>query len=407
MRHWMQLKIICDLVGAARGPSSLTACLAAGLIGLGLPAQALDRVKVGLVTTLSGPAAVDGQDVRDAFQLFVKLNGDRLGGLPVDLEIADDAANTETGKQAVERLIKRDHVDLLTGIIFSNVLLPSWATIAESSTFYVSPNTGPADLAGEHCSPYFFSTSWQNEDIPAAMGQHVQDLGFKYVVGLAPNYPGGRETLAGFKRTFKGKFEEIYSRMGQLDYAAELTQMRSLKPDAIFVFLPGGMGINFLKQYTAAGLGRDLRLFVPGFTADEDTLRGTGDTLLGAINSSEWAHDMDNAANKRVVSEFQKAYGRLPSMYAAQSYDAAQLFDGAIRDVKGRVEDKTAFGKAMKAAHFDSVRGPFRFNNNHMPIQDYYLRVVIRDSSGRVTNRLLNRIYANHADSFAASCAMK
>lgn len=377
------------------------------LVALSGHAQAADRVKVGLVTTLSGPGAVDGNDIRDAFQLFVKLNGDKLGGLPTELVIADDAANGETGKQVVDRLIKRDRVDLLTGIIFSSVLLPAWPTIVDAGMFYVSPNTGPQDLAGEHCSPFFFSTAWQNEEPPAAMGQHVQDRGYKYVVGLAPNYVGGRETLAGFKRTFKGRFEEIYSRMGQVDYAAEISQIRALKPDAIFVFLPGGMGINFLKQYSAAGLAKDVQLFLPGFTADEDTLRGTGDTLLGAINSSEWAHDMDNAANQRFVSEFQKAYGRLPSMYAAQSYDAAQLYDAAIRDSRGRIDNKEAFRAAMRAARFESVRGKFRFNRNHMPIQDYYLRVVTRDSQGRVTNRLLNRIYADRGDAFAASCPMK
>jgi branched-chain amino acid transport system substrate-binding protein len=399
--------------------SSLRHCIActarragAAVIGTALalaalPGQAADRVKVGLVTTLSGPAAVDGNDIRDAFQLFLKLNGERLGGLPAELVIADDAANAETGKQAVDRLIKRDRVDLMTGIIFSSVLLPAWSTIAESGTFYVSPNTGPQELAGERCSPFFFSTAWQNEEPPAAMGQHVQDRGYKYVVGLAPNYVGGRETLAGFKRTFKGRFEEVYSRMGQVDYAAEISQIRALKPDAIFVFLPGGMGINFLKQYSASGLSKDVQLFLPGFTADEDTLRGTGDTLLGAINSSEWAHDMDNAANQRFVSEFQKAFGRLPSMYAAQSYDAAQLYDAAIRDSRGRIENKDAFRAALRAARFDSIRGKFRFNKNHMPIQDYYLRVVIRDSQGRITNRLLNRIYADRADAFAASCPMK
>jgi branched-chain amino acid transport system substrate-binding protein len=384
----------------------LPATLAALLLAVA-PVQAADRVKVGMVTTLSGPAAVDGEDIRDAFQLFLKLNGGRLGGLPAELVIGDDAANAETGKQVVDRLLKRDRVDLMTGIIFSSVLLPAWSTIAESNTFYVSPNTGPQELAGERCSPFFFSTAWQNEEPPAAMGQHVQERGYKYVVGLAPGYVGGRETLAGFKRTFKGRFEEIYSRMGQVDYAAEISQIRTLKPDALFVFLPGGMGINFLKQYSASGLSRDTQLFVPGFTADEDTLRGTGDTLLGVINSSEWAHDMDNAANQRFVSAFQKAYNRLPSMYAAQSYDAAQLYDAAIRDAKGKIEDKDALRTALRAAKFSSVRGSFRFNKNHMPIQDYYLRVVIRDAQGRVTNRLLNRIYADRADSFAAACPMK
>ena len=235
----------------------------------------------------------------------------------------------------------------------------------------------------------------------------MQERGIKSVHMIAPNYPGGRETLNGFKRTYKGKIEEIYTRFGQLDYAAELSLMRAAKPEAVFVFLPGGMGVNFVKQFVAGGLSRDIRLVLPGSTADEDSIRGLGENLLGTINSSAWAHDLDNPANIRFVAEFERAYKRLPSMFASQGYDTAQLFDAAIRDVKGRIEDKDAFRAALRAARFASVRGNFKFNNNHYPIQDYYLRVVSRDAQGRITNRTLGKIYANRSDPFAASCPMK
>lgn len=395
---------------AVRTSTRLRAALGAAVAAMTLAsgvASGADRVKIGLMTTLSGPGGVVGEDIRDAFQLFVRLNGAKLGGLPAEVIVADDQANPEVGKQTVDRLIKRDRVDLMTGIIFSNILLPALPAMIDARMFYVSPNTGPQDYAGEKCSPFFFVASWQNEDIPAAMGQHATDRGLKTVYMITPNYPGGRETLNGFKRTYKGKTEEVYTRFGQLDYAAEISQMRAAKPEAAFVFLPGGMGVNFVKQFVAAGLSRDIQLILPGFSADEDSIRGLGDNLLGIVNSSHWSHDMDNAANRRFVSEFEKAYKRLPSMYAAQSYDAAQMIDAGIRQAKGRIEDRDALRKGLRATQFQSVRGSFKLNNNHFPIQDYYLRIVSRDAQGRVTNRLLNRIYASRADAFAASCPMK
>ena len=390
--------------------------LAGGLIALQIAAAlalgagsalAADKVKIGFVTTLSGPGAALGIDIRDGFNLAIKHAGGKLGGLPVELTVADDRQTPDVGKQAVERMLQQNKVDLITGMVFLNVLQPVLPAIIDAKTFYISPNTGPMDYAGAKCNPYFFVSSWQSEEIPGAMGEFMNQKGYKNVYLIGANYPGGRESLAGFKRYYKGKIvDEVYTPMGQLDYAAELAQIRAAKPDSVFFFLPGGMGINFIKQYVNYGLSKDVQLFAPGFSADEDTIKPVGEALLGAVNSSFWGHDMDNPANKRFVADFQKEYGRLPSMYAAQGYDTGMLIDGAVRDVKGKVEDKSAMRKALEAAHFNSVRGAFKFGVNHYPVQDFYLRVVRKDEKGRITNRTLNKIFENKVDPYAHLCKM-
>ena len=384
--------------------------LACGLAALGLaaaPALAADKVKVGFVSTLSGPGAALGIDIRDGFNLAVKHAGGKLGGLAVELTVLDDRQTADAGKQEVERLLQQTHADIITGIVFSNVLLPVLPAILESKTFYISPNTGPMDYAGAKCNPYFFVSSWQNDEIPGAMGEFMNQRGFKNVYLVGANYPGGRESLGGFKKYYKGKIaNELYTPMGQLDYSAELAQIKAAKPDSVFFFLPGGMGINFIKQYVNFGLSKDIQLFTTGFSADEDTIKPVGEALLGAINSSQWGWDMDNAANKKFVEDFRKEYGRTPTLYASQGYDTGMLIDGAIRDIKGKIENKAALRKALEAAHFNSVRGSFKFGANHYPVQDYYLRVVRKDEQGRITNRTLNRIFENKVDSYAAQCKM-
>jgi len=391
------------------GLKKLSSALGVGLLAfylIGQSCSAADRLKIGFVSTLSGPAAATGIDTRDGFNLAIKLNGGRLGDLPADVLIADDAVNPDMARTAVERMLRRDRVDFMTGMVFSAVLLPVMPSILESGTFYLSSNTGPRDYAAEKCSPYFFSVAWQNEDIPAAMGKFVSERGFGKIALIAPNYAGGRETLDGFKRTLTGKHEEIYTKLGQLDYAAELAQLRASKPEALFVFLPGGMGINFVKQFVASGLNKDMQLFVPNGMADEDMIRPLGELLLGTFNASHWAHDLDNDANRRFVSAFQAEYKRLPSLYAAQGYDTALLIDSAVRSVKGKIEDKTAMRRALEAATFSSVRGAFRFNNNHYPIHDIFMRVVSRDSQGRITNRTQGKVVSNYQDPYASQCKM-
>ena len=370
-------------------------------------AHAADAVKVGLLSTLSGPGSGLGIDIRDGFQLAVKHAGGKLGGLPAEVVVVDDQQNPDVARQSAERLVKRDKVDFMTGIVFSNLLLAVAPPVFQSNTFYISANAGPSQLAGPQCNPYYFNVAYQNDNQHEAMGKTVTDKGFKRVALLAPNYPAGKDALAGFKRYFKGEVvSETYTPLNQLDYGSEVSKMRAAKPDAVYIFLPGGLGINFIKQFVGAGLSKEMTLFGPGFSADEDVIRAVGEPMLGMFNTSQWAHDLDNAANKRFVADFQKEYGRLPTLYAAQGYDAARLMDAAVRDTKGKLDDKKAVRRALEAAKFDSVRGAFKFNTNHHPVQDYYLRVITKDAQGRVTNRTLGTVFKAHADAYASTCKM-
>jgi len=299
-------------------------------------------------------------------------------------------------------------VDFVTGIVFTNVMLAVAPAVFDANTYLITANAGPAQFSGQNCSPWLYSTAWQNDGAHEAGGKFAQDHGYKSVVLVAPNYPAGKDALIGFRRFYKGQIiEEIYTKLGQLDYATEIAQIRAAKPQAAYVFLPGGMGINFIKQYVAAGLNRQTVLVGPGFTADEDIIKAVGEPMIGMFNTSQWAHDLDNAANKKFVADFQKEYGRLPTVYASQGYDAAQLIDSAVREVKGKIEDKDALGKALKAANFSSVRGEFKFNVNHFPIQNYYLRQVVKEPSGRITNKLVGTVLKNHVDVYGQACKMR
>lgn len=385
----------------------LTGALLAAFLTAVQAAHANDTVKVGFLSTLSGPAAGLGVDIRDGFQLAMKHLGGKLGGLPAEVVVADDKQDPNNARQIAERLLKKDKVDFMTGIVFSNILLTVAKPVFDSQTFYISANAGPSQLAGKECNPYFFSASWQNDNYAEAMGRWASERGFRRVIAVVPNYPAGKDMVSGFKRFYTGQvLDEFYTKLGQLDYAAELAQLRAAKPDGVFIFLPGGMGINFVKQFVATGLSREMRLIATGWQADEDTLPAVGEALLGTFNSAHWAHDLDNAANRKFVADFEKGYKRLPSVYAAQGYDAAMLIDAAVREVKGNLADKAAVRQALEAAQFASVRGKFKFNSNHYPIQDYYLRVVRKDAQGRITNKLMGTIFTDHADAYVGECKM-
>ncbi len=372
------------------------------------PASSQEVFKVGLLTTLSGPGAAIGAEIRDGFELGLNHSGGKLGGVDVALTVLDDQQKPMEGRQAVDRLVKRDKVDVITGMAFSNVLLPVMPTILNSDTVYISANTGPADYAGERCHPNFFSVSWQNEDIPAAMGKYVTDQAHKKVYLIAPNYPGGRESIEGFKRLFKGEIaDEVYVKVGQMDYAAELAQMRASGADAVFFFLPGGMGVSFIKQLINSGLSSQLAVYTPGFSADQDTIAAIGESMKGMANAAQWSPDLDNPVNKRFVADFEKAYGRLPSMYASQGYDAALLLDGALKADPKAATDREALRKALRSAPFESVRGAFAFNNNQYPVQTYYMREVAPNDKGQMSNKIVSTVFEQFQDHFAPQCKME
>jgi branched-chain amino acid transport system substrate-binding protein len=375
---------------------------------LALPLHAADKVKVGFVSTLSGPNAAIGADIRDAFNLAIKLNGGKLGGLPVEVLVNDDQLKPENAKQIVERYLRLDKVDFITGAVFSNIVLAIAPDAIAAKTFFVSPNAGPAQYTGAQCNPFFFAASWPSEAYSEAAGQYVTNKGLKNVIFLAPNYVGGHDAATGFKRYYKNKLQdEMYTKLGQLDYAAELSQIRAAKPQALYVFLPGGMGVNFIKQFVAAGMSQDIQLIVPLWGADQDIIRAVGDPMLGLFSVSHWSIDMDNAANRKFVAEFEKEYRRLPTGYAASGYDTALLMDSAVRKVKGKIEDKDALRAALRAADFKSVRGEFKFNRNQFPVQNYYLQLVGKGSDGRLVHKTIGTVLTARGDAYVQDCRMK
>ena len=366
-----------------------------------------DTVKIGMITTLSGGGSGLGIAVRDGFNLAITQEGGKLGGYPVKLIVADDARKPDKAKQIANQFIKRDQVDIMTGIIWSNLAIAVVPKVVREGIFYISPNAGPSLLAGKGCHENYFNAAWQNDNLHEAMGQYVRDKNFKRVYILAPNYPAGKDALRGFKRFYKSKpIGEAYTKLGQKDYAAEIATLRSAKPDAVFFFLPGGMGISFIKQYNQAGLTKEIPLFGPAFSFDQTILSAVGKAALGVMNSSQWNKDINNPANKRFVDDFKKAYGRLPSLYASQGYDTARLIGSAIKAVGGNMSKKDAFREALRKADFESVRGSFRFGPNHHPIQDIYIRKVVEED-GLLTNRIVTKAFTNHSDAYVSQCKMQ
>jgi branched-chain amino acid transport system substrate-binding protein len=381
--------------------------VAALVAGAMMSAQAADKVKVGFLSTLSGPAAPLGVSVLDGFNLALKKTGGKLGGIPVEVLVQDDQGKPDVARQLGEKFIKKDKVDFVTGLIFQNILSAVDQATFASQTFLVSSNSGPSYLAGERCNPYFFAVSWISDSYAEAAGQLLTQKGHKNVTVVAPNYPGGKDVIQGFKRYYKGTVaDENYVKMGELDFSTELAQIRSKKPDAVFFFLPGGMGINFLKQWNQSGLSGQIPLYATGWNFDQDTLGAIGDSTLGSQHAAHWNTDLDNPQNKEFVADFEKEYKHLPSVYASQGYDTAMLLDAAVRDVKGKLEDKVALRKALEAANFKSVRGDFKFNTNHYPIQTYFSQLVVKDAKGRVVNKTTGKIFEAHPDAYVGACKM-
>jgi branched-chain amino acid transport system substrate-binding protein len=371
-----------------------------------VPAEA--QVKIGFISTLSGPQALLGQDMLDAFTLAVKHYDGKLGGVPTTVVSGDDQAKPDVAIQVANRMIKSDHVDIVAGVVFSNVLLAISRPVLDSGTFLITANAGPSDLAGKGCHPHFFAASWQNDNTTEAVGQYLSQTSVKRVYLMAANYQAGKDKLAGLRRFYKGEVvDEVYTPFGQLDFSVEIAQLAAAKPDAVFIFYPGAMGINFIKQFRQAGLGDSIALYGELGVLDQTVLPSVGDAALGAHSATEWSEAMDNPANKRFVADFEATYKRIPSFYAAQAYDTARLIDGALRMTGGKVNDKEAFAQALHAAKFDSIRGKFRFNTNNFPIQDWYVTEIVKDAKGRPVAALRDKIFTDHPDAYADQCPMK
>jgi branched-chain amino acid transport system substrate-binding protein len=369
-------------------------------------AIAQQPVKIGMITTLSGPGGYLGQDIRDAFKLAIEMQGGKLGGVPVELVVEDDGLKPGQGKQIAERMLKTDGIKILTGIVFSNVAGATVPDVVDAGALYVSPNAGPSNLAGKECNENYFVVSWQNDSLHESAGQNAKNLGYKKAFILAPNYQAGKDALSGFKRYFTGEIAgEVYTRLDQTDFAAEMAQIRAANPDVVFQFHPGGIGIAFLRQYQQAGLLGKVPMVVAAPSLDHVTLAAVGDAALGLNVSSHWNADFDNSANKKFMEAWTKAYNRPATYYASQGYDTALAIASALKGTGGKT-DVPALRKALVKAEFQSVRGAFKFGPNQHPIQDWYSLKVEKGADGKLVLKTVGKVLSNHGDAYAAQCKL-
>ena len=374
-----------------------------------LPAMAQSPIKIGFVSTFSGPQAAIGEDMRRSVELAKEHLGGKMGGKPFEIVYEDDQFKPDVGKQKSEKLVQQDKVNFVTGYIWSNVLLASLKTVTdEGDTILISANAGPSQIAGDLCNKNFFSTSWQNDQTPMAMGEYLQSKGVKSLYLMAGNYAAGKDMLAGVKRTFKGQIvgEDLTKWPDQLDFSAELAKIRAAKPDGIFIFYPGAHGVQFLTQYAQAGLKGQIPLYQV-FSIDAITLPLQKELALGTLGAQEWVNDLPNDANKRYVADFKKKHGVYPSYYGAQSYDAIMLIASAAEALKGDVSNKDKVRAEMKKANFKSVRGDFKFNTNQFPIQNFYIQEAVKDPEGMMTVKTIATAMKDAKDPFYEKCPMK
>ena len=388
---------------------SVSAGIISAALAFATPALAQQKVKIGFITTLSGAVGAIGVDMKNSVELALDHLGHKVGGLPVEVIYGDDQFKPDVGVQVADEMLKKHQVNFVAGIIWSNIMLAVAPRVTAAGTLMVGTNAGPHQLAGELCNERFFTTSWQNDETPEAMGKYMQDAGLNDVYLMAPNYPAGKDMLTGFKRYFKGRIvDEVYTRLGQTDYQAEISQLRSKKPKALMVFYPGGMGIQFMKQYSEAGLRGDIPLYSV-FTLDELSLPAVKHAGLGQYETRYWSPDLKNPANEKFVGDYKKKYGKLPSFYGAQSYDGILLIDSAVKAVKGNLKDQKGMIAAMRKANFNSTRGKFTYNQNHVPIQNFYLLKAVAGPtpSSDPVMEIQKTVFANHKDAYSQNCKMK
>jgi branched-chain amino acid transport system substrate-binding protein len=384
----------------------LAAAVAAASLAFSTSAVAQQKIKIGFITTLTGPAGIIGKHMKDSVELAMDHLGGKMGGVPVEVIFGDDQFKPDVGVQVAQEMLSKHQVDIMSGIIWSHVMMGVVPVVTGANKVMVGTNAGASPLAGKACHPQYFSTSWNNDQTPEAMGKFMQEQGINDVYVLAPNYQAGKDMVAGFKRFYKGRIvEEVFTKPGQQDYQAEITQLRSKNPKAAFVFYPGGMGVQFVRQYFQAGLRERIPLYSV-FTVDETTLPALKESAIGQWETKFWSPDMDVPASKRFVSDFRKKYGYTPSFYGAQSYDGIMLIDSAVRANKGSLADTKAVVAAMRKADYDSVRGPFKWNVNQHPIQDFYLLRAEKGGPDGVQMKIQRKVFDDHKDAYYQDCKM-
>jgi branched-chain amino acid transport system substrate-binding protein len=370
-------------------------------------ARAQAPLRIGFITTLSGPGGYLGQDIRDAFQLAIDQGNGRLGGIPTQIVVEDDALRPGQGKSIAERMLKTDGIRLFSGIVFSNVLGAAAPDILDGGGIYVSPNAGPSNFAGRECHRNYFVCSWQNDSLHESAGRSASELGYTRAFILSPNYQAGQDALAGFKRFFRGTIVgEQFTRLDQTDFAAEMAAIRNANPDVVFQFHPGGLGIAFLRQYQQAGLLGRIPMVVASPSLDHTTLNAVGDAALGINVTAQWNIDFPNPESQAFVAAFRAKHNRTPTYYASQGFDTASAIAAALQETNGNVTNTENFRTAMLKANFKAVRGNFRFGPNQHPIQDWWAIRCERNAAGQLELKTQRKILENHGDSYAAQCRL-
>ena len=388
---------------------SILASVAAASVAFSLPAAAQQqKIKIGFITTLSGPPAIIGKHMKDSVDLALDHLGHKMAGSAVEVIYGDDQFKPEVGVQLAEEMLKKNQVDFMAGIIWSNVMMAVVPVVTGAGHIMVGANAGASPLAGSQCNELYFSASWNNDQSPEALGKYLNDKGIGELYVMAPNYQAGKDMVAGLKRYYKGKIvDEVYTKFQQTDYQAEISQLRAKNPKAVFVFYPGGMGIQFVKQYVQAGLRDQIPLYSV-FTVDETTLPALREAAIGQYEARFWSPDLDVPASKKYVADFEKKYGYIPSYYGAQSYDAIMLIDSAVRATKGNLKDTQALVNEMREANYNSIRGKFQFNNNQHPIQDFYLLQAVKaGNKDGVAMKIVQKAFEKHQDAYHQDCKMK
>src|SRR2546423_214876 len=387
---------------------SISAGMVAALVAFATSVNAQQSLKIGFITTLSGPPAIIGKHMKDSVDLALDHLGHKMGGSAVEVIYGDDQFKPEVGVQLAEEMLKKHQVDFMAGIIWSNVMMAVAPVVTGAGKIMVGANAGASPLAGSQCNELYFSASWNNDQSPEALGKYLQDKGVGELYVMAPNYQAGQDMFAGLKRYYKGKIvDEVYTKFQQQDYQAEISQLRSKNPKAVFVFYPGGMGIQFVKQYVQAGLRDQIPLYSV-FTVDETTLPALREAAVGQYEARFWSPDLDVPASKKYVADFEKKYGYKPAYLRAQSYDAITLLDSAVRADKGKTKDTNGLVHEMRKANYNSIRGPFKFNNNQHPIQDFYLLQAVKaNNKDGVAMKIVQKAFEKHEDAYHQDCKMK
>jgi branched-chain amino acid transport system substrate-binding protein len=359
--------------------AALMAGATAALISASATAQA-PKLKVGLMLPYTGTFAALGVAIENGFRLYVEESGGKLGGREIEFVKVDDESDPAKATDNVNKLIKRDNVDVIVGTVHSGVAMAMAKAAKDNGTMLIVPNAGADAVTGPMCANHIFRSSFSNWQPGYAMGEVVAKKGHKKVVTITWKYAAGDESVKGFREAFEKGGGQIVKELSLpfpgVEFQALLTEIASIKPDAVYTFFAGGGAVKFVKDYEAAGLKKTIPLYGAGFLTD-GTLEAQGAAADGLLTTLHYGDALDLARDKAFRLGFAKAYKLQPDVYAVQGYDAAQMLAIGLKATKGDVSKKAEFAAALEKAKIDSPRGTFTLGKNHNPVQDMYLRQVV------------------------------